>query len=245
MMRARYLIGVDDTDYGDSIGTGAFARELMCHLTRDLDVRPSGITRHQFLVHPDIPYTTHNSSACLAVDFSGDPEELAAACRAFVLFLFHPGADPGLCVVTPESITAACVAFGRRAQREVVTKREAIALAGDAGILLEEHGGEGIGVIGALGGCSLRADGNDGRFIGHRGLREGVRDEMTVTEIVERTAVDRVVGQDGEPLPPETVIETRNWIHPDLRGGLVQLEVTEIDGGRCRTAKKKPGADNI
>ena len=30
-----------------------------------------GISRHQLYVHPDIPYTSHNSSLCLDLDWLG------------------------------------------------------------------------------------------------------------------------------------------------------------------------------
>ena len=53
------LIGIDDTDFGDSPGTGQLARRVSNEITR-LGGKPLGITRHQFLVDPRIPYT-----ACL------------------------------------------------------------------------------------------------------------------------------------------------------------------------------------
>src|SRR5512135_1318528 len=93
-----YHIGIDDTDAGASIGTGALARELQVHLLQRHGGRAEGITRHQLLVHPDIPYTSHNSSACLSLWLPASRAEVVAAGEQFVRFLFHEGADPGLCV---------------------------------------------------------------------------------------------------------------------------------------------------
>jgi len=244
MRETRYLIGLDDTDAGDSVGTGALARELSSHLVRELAARPSGITRHQLLVHPDIPYTSHNSSACIEVETSAGIDSLSRACRDFVRFLYHPGADPGLCVAEPDRLTDACVDFGRRAQRRIVTKEEALDLAASAGILLEEHGGTGLGVVGALAGCGLRSSGEDGRFISHRGIRD-VRAEMPAAEIVSETAVDVVVDESGDEIEMSSSVVTNGWVRPDLAGGRVVLRVRSIGPGRFETARKKPGADDV
>lgn len=55
------LVSIDDTDNLESRGTG----EIASLLAKLLEEREWGkaqvITRHQLLVHPDIPYTSHNS----------------------------------------------------------------------------------------------------------------------------------------------------------------------------------------
>jgi hypothetical protein len=74
------------------------------------------------------------------------------------------GSDPGLCVAAGE-ISQQIVDFGRRCQREVVTQSEARALANRCAITLEDFGGTGDGVIGALAAVGLLAEGNDGRVV--------------------------------------------------------------------------------
>ena len=64
----RCLIGIDDTDNLESRGTGFRARQLGGRLAEAGLGKVRGITRHQLFVHPSIPYTSHNSSACLDVD---------------------------------------------------------------------------------------------------------------------------------------------------------------------------------
>ncbi len=64
---AVFLIGIDDTDNLSSRGTGWLARRLSDECA-SRGLRPLGVTRHQFLVHPAIPYTSHNSGACIALE---------------------------------------------------------------------------------------------------------------------------------------------------------------------------------
>jgi hypothetical protein len=240
----RFLIGIDDTDAAESIGTGALARELNGRLERQLGAVPRGITRHQLFVHPDIPYTSHNSSACLAVDCDAPLARLAAECRELLTALFHPGADPGLCLAAPEMLAAAkLVDFGRRAQRQVVARAEAEALARAHDVLLEPLGGSGLGVIGALAGGALRASGDDGRFVSLPGARQ-IAGTRTVAELRARVGIDAVVDAAGADLAPGERIDTRGWVRPELRGGRVVLPV-ERDGDGWAVARKKPGEGDV
>jgi hypothetical protein len=67
------LIAIDDTDNAESIGTGRLSRMLAEELTKQGMIRQTSVTRHQLLVHPDIPYTSHNSSACIeGIPINGD-----------------------------------------------------------------------------------------------------------------------------------------------------------------------------
>lgn len=234
----RLFIGIDDTDAGDSIGTGALARELAAFLSRDHGARVAGITRHQLFVHPDIPYTSHNSSACLDVECSSTPSDVHAACRAFVKYLYHPGADPGLCVGTPEALGATPLrAYARRAQHEIVTKDEAVRLAAESGALLQQLGGTGLGIIGALAGCGLRASGDDGRFLTLLGAR-AIKGEIAVGELKSRVAIDVVADQEGRALGDDEVIDTRGRVRPELRGGRIVLDVRRQDGRHAVTGRR-------
>ena len=72
---ATIFIGVDDTDFGDSPGTGQLAQRLSKEITRR-GGKPLGITRHQFLMDPRIPYTGHNRGICIGVDWTRPLVEL-------------------------------------------------------------------------------------------------------------------------------------------------------------------------
>jgi hypothetical protein len=116
-----WLVGIDDTDNAESIGTGRLARMLAEHLEAQKLLAATSVTRHQFLVHPDIPYTSHNSSACSAgLSEGASRAALAEVARGFLREHFHDGANPGLCVCAAEAVPGALLALAERAQREVL-----------------------------------------------------------------------------------------------------------------------------
>lgn len=59
-----------------------------------------GVTRHQLLVDPRMPYTSHNSCNVvhLRIDRDVDLVALADAVQLVMLADLQPGSDPGLCV---------------------------------------------------------------------------------------------------------------------------------------------------
>src|SRR6266496_1246484 len=91
-------IGMDDTDNKTSRGTGRLARAIAALLAQHHTV--FGITRHQLLDDPRVPYTSHNSSATIHLQEDGitDLSELADTVQAHMLADWQDGSDPGLCV---------------------------------------------------------------------------------------------------------------------------------------------------
>ena len=80
-----YFIGIDDTDNLESRGTGFRARQLAQDLQAAGIARLRGITRHQLCVSPEIPYTSHNSSACLEQNVrDADLPAVRAHCRTYL-----------------------------------------------------------------------------------------------------------------------------------------------------------------
>ena len=158
------FIGLDDTDNPDSRGTGRLARQIAAELARSHAL--VGVTRHQLLVDPRVPYTSHNSSAAigLLVDKDVDLGALHAHVQTMMLADFQPGSDPGLCVAG-EQTARRFTQFGLRAQKELVTQTEARLLASQHGALLAGLGGTEDGVIGALAAVGLACGGEDGRYL--------------------------------------------------------------------------------
>ena len=155
----RILVAIDDTDNLESRGTGEIASLIAGALQEKGWGTTSIVTRHQLLVHPDIPYTSHNSSMCFAAELHGDRlEQVISFAGAFLDHECAEGSDPGLCVAVLDRVGPASelVSFGRRAKQEVITMTEAFTLAARLGVHLSEHGGTGQGVIGALAGAGLR-----------------------------------------------------------------------------------------
>lgn len=190
----RILLCIDDTDNLESRGTGALASEL----ARDMEENGWGksrfVTRHQLLVHPDIPYTSHNSAMCFAADINAASlESIICHATTFLARESATGSDPGLCVVVVDRLRSpeTLIAFGQRAKQFVLTKSDAYALAKQLGIHLSEHGGSGQGVIGALAGAGLRLSGNDGRLKGHLTM-ETMNGAAVVADICSHDHVDEV-----------------------------------------------------
>jgi hypothetical protein len=217
------LIGLDDTDNLESRGTGYRVRQLADWLNDNQLASPKGITRHQLLVDSQIPYTSHNSSACMAVE-TRNPEDVWEACREFLLRESAIGSDAGLCLTEWAAVTEQVMAFARRAKLEVLSIREAQQTAADAGVQLMGLTGTGGGIIGALAGVGLRRAGEDGRFLWLPGLRE-LSGVYPVTQLCSVAHIDRVCTLEGTELTPEALVDVGEWIRPVLRRGQATLYV--------------------
>jgi len=218
-------IGLDDTDELGSKGTGHLARELAAWLSESLPL--FGVTRHQLLQDPRVPMTAKNSAAAIhlpldeSIDLHSLAEELVGRVRAAAA----PGSDPGLCLgqrVSPE-----VVAFGRRAKSELVSKDEALTIAGEAGLVLHGLGGDDSGVIGALAAVGLAASGADGRFNLCGRLRE-LQGLQPVSAVLAAGATHVQAVGGGEV--QEGLIDTGGKLRPSLVGGQPVLWVQRDDG---------------
>jgi hypothetical protein len=229
----KVLVCIDDTDNLESRGTGDLASEL----AETVECRGWGsscfVTRHQLLVHPDVPYTSHNSSMCFEADIaSGRLTALVDHASGYLVRESAVGSDPGLCVAVLERLTEpeALIAFGRRAKQEVLTKQQAYDLARRQGVHLSEHGGTGQGVIGALAGVGLRMTGNDGRVKGWLRLRasDGV---TSVADILAQTDLAGVRAMTGEVLGPEERVAVAEKPKAVLLDGQTFLMVSPAEDG--------------
>ncbi|OBH42268.1 hypothetical protein [Mycobacterium mantenii] len=224
------LIGIDDTDNPYTPGTGRRARALLHELHAAGLGSPAGATRHQLLVDDRIPYTSHNSSACLAWRSpDGDPHavrtRITELAGQFLERVCPPDADPGLAVVVPGELAAAAaqlIEFGRRAKREVLHANEARELAAALGVHLSGHGGTREGMTGALAAIGLHLSGNDGLFITLPGIRK-LPDQATIETIFALAPID--VARDDMHRRPRSgeMIELGDWVRPVLLDGLAVL----------------------
>jgi hypothetical protein len=222
----RYLIGIDDTDNLESRGTGHRARQLGDLLGRSR-IELLGITRHQLLVDPAIPYTSHNSSACLEVRTTHDEHErVIDVCRGFLREESAPGSDAGLCVGNADSVCLEVVEFGARAKLAIVQRPDAEQIARRNGMHLEPLTGTGLGVIGALAAVGLRTGGNDGRFLWLPALREtaGVH---RASELMQRLHLDAIETETGTLVEGHERVAVGEWLRPLMRGGRKTMLVQE------------------
>jgi hypothetical protein len=209
------LISIDDTDNHQSRGTGFRARQLADKLSVYGLAKVSGITRHQLLVDDRIPYTSHNSSACIAVE-GREIEKIIYICRTFLKSESAPGSDAGLCVAPEELINDEIIDWGLRAKKEVLDMQHAARLADRSYVYLEGLTGTHGGIIGALAAVGLRKAGNDGRFLWVRGMRK-LMGVMNASEIFAKTGIEQIVSPNG--LIPEngTRIMMPEWWRPILK----------------------------
>jgi tRNA(Ile2) C34 agmatinyltransferase TiaS len=231
-------IGFDDTDNLESdFGTGKVARRFEHQLPEGC--RVWGVVRQQLLVDPRIPYTSHNSSACLVLDLP-DPALIRTVMDRAVEHIERessPGSDPGLCVV-PEGDPSlgGLAAFGRWCTQRVVTQGEAKETA--RGVRLSGHGGTNDGIIGAAAAVGLTASGWSGRFIEYASLRS-LPDPVGVSVLEEKGI--RVVSLDRDALfpGPDDLVHTKGWLRPRLWGSGAVLPVLPAGPGMWVTMGEK------
>ncbi len=218
------FIGLDDTDINASPGTGRIARGLAQYLVDSGLGASLGVTRHQLLVSDRIRYTSHNSSLCIAIRRKGAISELFQPCIDYLASHFQKGSDPGLCLGSKEQVSEEVIRFGQRATGEMLIRKEALNLAAASSLFLEELGGSGDGIIGALAAVALRAEGNSGRFVELSGIRQ-IGGLVSVAEIKKRTGIASVQDAGAKVIDDDDIIDTLGWVRPSLREGQPVLRV--------------------
>ena len=188
-------IGIDDTDTLESRGTGRLARNIAAALSSKYQI--FGVTRHQLFVHPDIPFTSHNSCAVIHADAQPTfMEEIFFTTKKLMLEDFIEGSDPGLAIATNSQITPAIVAFGLDAKTVIVTQERAREVAKNSQIHFEGLGGTQGGIIGAIAGIGLASLKNDGRFL-LKGKNREILGLSSIPEIL-NAGIDEVLTLQGE-----------------------------------------------
>jgi hypothetical protein len=215
-------LGFDDTDIPDAqYGTGKLARWFENELSNGYKLW--GVVRQQLLIHENIPYTSHNSSACVIID-APDPactaqiiEKAVSHVERFAL----PGSDPGICVAREgDPALSRLVAFGRQCTHKVVSRQDALTAASK--VHLSAHGKKNTGIIGATAAVGLTAYGHCGRFIEFGGLRDFP--EMIRVSDLERANIAVVsIDRDCQAPAPEDNVYTKGWLRPRLWGGRAVL----------------------
>jgi len=234
----RIYVGFDDTDnLTADRGTGKLARWFEEELPEGS--RMEGVVRQQLLVDERIPYTSHNSSACVMVHAPDASWVTLITIRAIEHLKRHSleGSDPGLCVAWEENGSlAALMALGRTCTSRVVTQRDALEAARRSH--LSGHGGTNDGIIGAAAAVGLTASGWSGRFIEYKKLRN-FPDPIRVLEL-ERSDILVVSSDNDTRVPaPEDLVYTKGWLRPRLWGGRAVLLVTPKGEGVWESVGKK------
>jgi hypothetical protein len=211
----KIVMCADDTDdVTKKTSTGKIV-EIMAKKAESLGgIIRLGVTRHQLLLDKEIAYTSHNSSMCFEADV---PEFVLEkiweeSCKVLNEEMAETS-DPGLCMCRLDRVADIdqLISFGIRAQKEVLTKEQAYGLAKDINVRLEEFGGTGLGVIGAIAGVGLRLSGNDGTFRG-KGRKDVRLKLMPVREIKSKLNIHKIITKDGEVLSDDTAVFIGNQV---------------------------------
>lgn len=206
------LVALDDTDALDTPGTGFRARELCLRLAEAGLGRPTVITRHQLLVDPRVPYTSHNSAACACLVDAPDAEAAFALACDYLRRHAAIGSDVGLLVARRGAAEAVALSrWGARAKREVLSLDDARTLAADAGGRHAELTGTGGGLIGALAATGLHLDGDDGRVLWLRGLREAADHALPAEALAREFGLAARRMDDDTLLPDDAVVSLGPW----------------------------------
>jgi tRNA(Ile2) C34 agmatinyltransferase TiaS len=220
-------VGIDDTDTKESRGTGRLARGIATELQRKYPI--FGVTRHQLFVHPDIPFTSHNSCAVIHVQAPANAmDDIFSTAKILMLADFIVGSDPGLATAETLQVVSSVVAFGQDAKTMIVTQQRALNVARNCGIRVEGLGGTNGGVIGAIAGIGLASLSNDGRFLLKDKNRElgGIR---SISQIIS-AGIDQVVTPQGDIISEGNVRIPKNAT-PSFIHGKAVLFVEKSDDG--------------
>lgn len=224
-----YLVGIDDTDNLVSRGTGFIGRTMGEEINASGLGICGGISRHQLLFDPRVPYTSHNSSLCLEIETS-KPDEVWDLMVKYLLRACAQGSDCGLTMVEFDRIPESVIKWGQKAKKDLVKQADAFKLAKKENIKLIGLTGNHDGVIGALAAVGLRAAGNDGRFVSLKGVDvrtiNGIKNLKQIQELV---CLHQIMTVEGEILDEKIPISLDGWMRPVHRNGLITLIVNKID----------------
>lgn len=214
----RIYIGFDDTDTLESVvGTGKLARGFEDEMP--VGAALWGVIRQQLLLRDDIPYTSHNSAACLVIDLGGTVQltEVISAAVDYLERQSCPGSDPGICVAWEKNgALSSLVEFGRACTHRKMFQREALKAAGR--FHLTGHGGTNDGIIGAAAAVGLTHAGWSGRFIEFGRLRD--YDGMVPAGALMSRGIQVVsIDRDAKVPAPGEMVLTNGWVRPHLLSG--------------------------
>lgn len=231
------FLGIDDTDMPGTPGTNQLARRLAGVLPPGFEC--SMILRHQLLEDSRVPCTSKNGAASLFIvhpDGRG-PDELLPILRDTMREWCVPGSDPGFCLAgtVPDAVTT----FGRRCQRELVTREEAGALAHGAGLHLEGLGGTKDGVIGALAAVGLAGGRNDGRVVHLPGWAwpDDFSGWQSIEDVKAR-GVEEIRAEVNGTTVAAGMIDVGKHLRPNYRDRRVLLFVEPVSEGRWRAVRR-------
>lgn len=209
----KFWLAIDDTDDATkSIGTGIIAQMIYKkYVEMGCDMK-FGVTRHQLLLDPAIPYTSHNSAMCLEGDSPLTRDEMWDIAVMVCTNNRSDSSNPGVCLFCPtdQGNNIKLMEFGWNAKKIVLNIEQAFELASTIpDMKLEALNGNGDGVIGALAGVGLRISGNDGTFQGKKKIPE-IGTIFSAEEMLKKIDISFIVDEEGTKLLPNAKVRINN-----------------------------------
>jgi hypothetical protein len=222
-------VGIDNTSSHESVGTAKFARRVAKKISDKYPVY--GVSRHQFHVHPDIKYSTHNFGAVIHIDCDDEKylDDIFLTIKGMMKSEFNIGSNPGLAVAHENQISPAVINYGKDAKKIILTQKRALELAINSNIRLEGFGKTEDGIIGAIASIGLAATKNDGRFL-QIGKIRSIKKPQPVENFI-RVGVEKIFTLDGRRITSGIIFNSDNKpVKPSPINGEIILFVVEEDG---------------
>lgn len=218
MITEQFIVGIDNTDGAGCVGTGALAMALAAEVESAGWAQALGVTRHQLWDSPKVSMDNGNYCYALTIQTERSILDIEDDIVDFVRAHAAKDADPGIAIMSRHADMPHILAFGRRAQTELMRLDWAQTFANEANVSLRALGNKRDGAIGALSAAGLRGGGADGVFIDLPAIRE-LEGVLRAGEIRERTTVETILDEEGEPLDRDDRVETNGYVRPRLEGG--------------------------
>jgi hypothetical protein len=224
VIRERFVIGADDTDAPGSAGTG----ELLCGLAEraasDGFGSAEGVTRHQLWASEKVRATADNACYALALETDRDVLDVEDYVADFVRSEAASGANAAIAILSRHSDMPHALAFGRRAQQELLRERDAEQYAAESNVLLRSLAGSRAGIVGALAAAGLRGGGKDGRYTWLPGLA-ALTGRLRAGQVREASAIQQILDPEGEEVDRDDLIDFGEGIRPPVEDGRPILRV--------------------
>ena len=218
MISEQFIVGIDNTDGAGCEGTGALTMALSAAVASAGWGEPLGVTRHQLWDSSKVSSDNGNYCYALAIQTTRSILDVEDEVVDFVRAHAAKDADPGVAIMSRHSDMPHILAFGRRAQTELMKLEWAQTFADEANVSLRTLGNKRDGAVGALAATGLRGGGADGVYIHLPALRE-IEGVVRAGEIRERTTIETILDEEGEPLDRDDRVETHGYLRPRLEGG--------------------------
>ena len=193
-----FYLGLDDTGQLGKNGTGALALELGQYLQGRGLARLVHVSVHQLLPPAELPGSSLNQAYCLTLEAEKlRQREIDMESRVYIMRNASACANAGFALARADKVTGRILSYAKACRSLLMSRRDAIELARECGIITAGFTGSGNGVIGALAAIGWRWQGDDGVITWLPGLAD-LKGVMTLSEILHHCTLDYIKSVRGK-----------------------------------------------